>query len=253
MIPVRSRDAVQKMRGAGERLGELFLQLADFVRPGITTLEIEQWVSNALRKRSMISQTKGYCGYRHVSCVSVNDVVVHGVPSSQLIVKSGDIVKVDICAAWRGYCADAARIFLVGDVSPVAKRLASVAESSFEAGIANAVPGKKLFDISAAVQEVVESAGFGVVRDFCGHGIGRKMHEEPEIPNYGRAGTGPILQEGMTFAIEPMLTEKNYEVFVDKGDGWSVFTCDGGLSAHYENTILITANGPEVLTKLSSR
>lgn len=253
MIAVRGREALQMMRGAGERLGELFLQLSEVVHPGMTTLEIDSWIQAELRRKSMISQTKGYHGYRHVSCISLNDVLVHGVPSSRVVVKPGDIVKVDICAAWRGYCADAARTFFVGEVASVGKRLAEVAEASFNAGIENALPGKRLFDISAAIQTTIESSGFGVVRDFCGHGIGRHMHEEPEIPNYGKPGAGPLLKEGMTFAIEPMLTEGDFQVFVDASDGWSVFTKDGGLTAHYENTVLVTANGPEVVTRVSGR
>ncbi len=253
MIAVRGKEALQMMRGAGERLGELFLQLSGVVHPGVTTLEIDSWIEAELRRKSLISQTKGYCGYRHVSCISLNDVLVHGVPSNRVVVKPGDIVKIDICAAWRGYCADAARTFFVGDVPSVGRSLAETAESSFNAGIENAVPGRRLFDISAAIQKTIEVAGFGVVRDFCGHGIGRRMHEEPEIPNYGATGTGPELKEGMTFAIEPMLTQGDFQVFVDKADGWSVFTSDGGLTAHYENTVLITSNGPEVVTRISGR
>ncbi len=253
MIAVRGKEALEMMRGAGARLAEVFARLPDIVRPGVTTLEIDTWIQNDLRRKSLISQTVGYAGYRHVSCISLNEVLVHGVPSSHVVVRPGDIVKVDICAAWRGYCADAARIFLVGEVPAVGRRLAEVAEASFEAGIQMAVPGNRLFDISSAIQETVESAGFGVVRDFCGHGIGRRMHEEPEIPNYGVAGTGPWLKEGMAFAIEPMLAENSYEVFVDKADGWSVFTKDGGLTAHYENTILVTSNGPEVVTRVSDK
>ncbi len=253
MIPIRGKEALQVMREAGARLGDVFLHLADFVRPGLTTLEIDSWVDAQLRRRSLISQTKGYHGYRHVTCVSVNNVLVHGVPSRHVVVQPGDMVKVDVCAAWKGYCADAARIFLVEPVSRQAFSLAKAAEAAFDAGVAKLAPGSRLYDVSSAIQSVIEDRGFGVVRDFCGHGIGRRMHEDPEIPNYGVAGSGPLLREGMAFAIEPMLTEKSFEVFVDASDGWSVFTRDGGLTAHYENTVLLTANGPEVVTRIDSR
>ena len=186
-----------------------------------------------------------------MSCISVNQVVVHGIPSSLVVLQKGDLVKVDVCAAWKGYCADMARAYLVEVTEPTAemKRFVETAKLALQAGIDQAVEGNRLFDISYAIQQVTEQQGYGIVRDFAGHGIGKKMHEEPDVPNFGKKGTGMILRAGMTFAIEPMITMGHYDVFVMK-DGWTVQTKDQSLAMHVEDTILITQNGPEVLTRL---
>lgn len=248
---IKSKDAIFKMKTAGKLLAEMFEIIEKVIQPGVNTLSIDQWIAVYLKNNNLVSQTKGYMGYQHVCCISVNQTVVHGVPSSQIVLKKGDLVKVDVCAAWKGYCADMARAFIVGDVlvSTELQRFMDTGQQALQAGINQAVVGNKLFDISYAIQQVIEQQGYGVVRDFAGHGIGKKMHEEPDVPNFGKKGTGMILRAGMTFAIEPMLTMGSYNVDVMK-DGWTVQTIDQSLAMHVEDTILITQNGPEVLTRL---
>ncbi len=205
---IKSKDAIFKMKTAGKLLAEIFEMVPSVIKPGVTTLMIDQWIAEQLKKNNLVSQSKGYMGYQHVSCISVNQVVVHGVPSSQVILKQGDLVKVDVCAAWKGYCADMARAYLVDVQQPTAEvaRLITTAQQALQAGIDQAIEGNRLFDISYAIQQVAEKQGYGIVRDFAGHGIGKKMHEEPDVPNFGKKGTGMILRAGMTFAIEPMIT-----------------------------------------------
>ena len=248
---IKGKDAIFKMKTAGKLLAEIFEMVPEVIKPGVTTLMIDQWIAEQLKKNNLVSQSKGYMGYQHVSCISVNQVVVHGIPSSQIILQKGDLVKVDVCVAWKGYCADMARAYLVEVTEPTAemKRFVDTAKQALQAGIDQAVEGNRLFDISYAIQQVTEQQGYGIVRDFAGHGIGKKMHEEPDVPNFGKKGTGMILRAGMTFAIEPMITMGHYDVFVMK-DGWTVQTKDQSLAMHVEDTILITQNGPEVLTRL---
>jgi len=247
---IKSKQAIERMTQAGQLLADIFEEVASVVQAGATTESIDTWIALNLKKRGMVSQSKGYRGYKHVSCISVNDVVVHGVPSAKTILQKGDLVKVDVCAAWRNYCADMARVFVVGGLpTEEQQRLVTVAQDALNAGIQKAVPGNKLFDISSAIQKHVEQHGYGIVRDFAGHGIGRSMHEDPDVPNYGKAGTGFTLRAGMTFAIEPMITQGNYDITIDK-DGWTARTEDGSLAMHVEDTILITENGPKILTRL---
>ena len=248
---IKSKDAIFKMKTAGKLLAEIFEMVPSIIKPGITTLMIDQWIADQLKFKNLVSQSKGYMGYQHVSCISVNQVVVHGVPSSHVVLQQGDLVKVDVCAAWKGYCADMARAYLVDEVNPSdkMKKFIATAQESLQAGIDQALEGNKLFDISYAIQQVAEKQGYGIVRDFAGHGIGKKMHEEPDVPNYGKKGTGMTLRAGMTFAIEPMITMGHYDVVVMK-DQWTVQTQDQSLAMHVEDTILITQNGPEVLTRL---
>ena len=248
---IKSKDAIFKMKTAGKLLAGMFEIIHEVIQPGITTLIIDQWIAAYLKKNNLISQTKGYMGYQHSCCLSINHIVVHGVPSSNVVLKKGDLIKVDVCAAWKGYCADMTRAYIVGDVevSVEMKRFMDTAQQALQAGIDQAVVGNKLFDISHAIQQVIEQQGYGVVRDFAGHGIGKKMHEEPDVPNFGKKGTGMILRPGMTFALEPMLTMGSYDVQVMK-EGWTVETIDKSLAMHVEDTILITQNGPEVLTRL---
>lgn len=252
MIYIKNKLSIQKMTQAGQLLSQVFCSLPSIVCSGISTAEIDAWIENQLKIRKLVSRTKGYCGYKHASCISINDEVVHGVPSSNRIVKDGDLVTIDICASLNDYCADMARNFFVGESSCEAKKLVDVANSALKKGIEKACVGNRLSDISAAIQQEVESYGFGVVRDFAGHGIGKRMHEDPEILNYGVAGKGPVLYEGMTFAIEPMITAGNYDVYVDEHDNWTVRTTDGSLAAHVEDTIAITSQGPIVLTREKS-
>ena len=245
----KNKQALDTMRTAGKLLAEIFENVSSVIQPGVSTASIDVWIEQQLLQKNLVSQSKGYKGYRHVSCISVNNVVVHGVPSDQLILKLGDYVKIDVCAAWNSYCADMARGFIVGSVvDEKVQHLMTIARQALDKGIAQAVVGNRLYDISAAIQQHVEQFGYGIVRDFAGHGIGKRMHENPDVPNFGVAGTGMRLIAGMTFAIEPMITQGSYEVFVDQ-DGWTVKTKDGSLAAHVEDTIAITENGPEILTR----
>jgi methionyl aminopeptidase len=251
MIHIKNKLSIQKMAHAGSLLSEILSAVEQEVRPGVSTAAIDLWIEQQLQQKGLISSVKGYMGYQHVSCISLNDEVVHGIPRSDRFLQLGDLVKIDVCASWNGYCADMARSFFVGQPSEQAKKLVEVAQQALKAGIAKACVGNKLSDISAAIQEEVEKHGFGVVRDFAGHGIGMRMHEEPEILNYGKAGKGPLLREGMTFAIEPMITAGKYPVYVTQ-DGWTVKTVDHSLAAHVEDTIAITNAGPVILTVKNS-
>ena len=235
------------MREAGKVCGQILRDLADIIKPGISTLEIDRFVEKTVREHGMTAAEKGYCGYPASVCVSINDEVVHGIPSKKRHLREGDIVSCDLVVEYKGYMADAARTYPVGEVSPEAMHLIETAERAFFNGIAYAKPGYRLQDISHAIQETVEGEGFGVIRDFVGHGIGREMHEDPQIPNVGKAGKGPRLQPGMTLAIEPMITQGTWEVDVLEDD-WTAVTLDGGLAAHYENTVVITDGEPELLT-----
>jgi methionyl aminopeptidase len=250
MIIIKNKNSIEKMKTAGRLLSELFVGIKDLVKSGVSTADLDRWIDIELKKRDLVTKTKGYMGYQHSSCISINDEVVHGMPKDSKILKDNDLVKIDICASWKGYCADMARCFFVGKnkVPHKISKMVDVANFALQVGVEKAVVGGRLSDISNAVQQVVEKEGFGVVRDFAGHGIGKSMHEEPEILNYGKAGKGPVLRAGMTFAIEPMITEGNYSVYVDE-DGWTVKTVDKGWAAHVEDTILITDNGPIFLTR----
>lgn len=235
------------MRSAGKVASYILRELKEIIKPGIATIEIDRFVEKTVKAHKMKAAEKGYCGYPASVCVSVNEEVVHGIPSKKRILKEGDIVSVDLVVEYKGYMADAARTYAVGNISEEAKRLIETAERAFFEGIRFAKEGYRLSDISNAIQNMVEGEGFGVIRDFVGHGIGSDMHEDPQIPNYGKPGKGPRLQSGMTLAIEPMITQGSYEVDVLQDD-WTAVTVDGKLSAHYENTVVITDGEPEVLT-----
>ena len=239
------------MAMAGKLLNEIFREIASAIRPGTTTLELDQMIARLIKEKGMVSKTKGYMGYRHSSCISVNDEVVHGVPSDKKL-KDGDLVKVDICVSWKGYCADMARAFYIGEMPEDVKRFVQNAQRALRKGIDKARPGNKLTDISAAIQEEIEKEGFGVVREFAGHGIGKQMHEDPEILNYGEPGQGPTLQPGMTFAIEPMITMGNHEVYICE-DGWTVKTVDKSLAMHVEDTVAVTNSEPKILTQTAAQ
>ena len=235
------------MREAGKVASLILRELKDLVKPGISTMEIDRFVEKTVKAHGMKAAEKGYCGYPASVCTSVNEEVVHGIPSKKRILREGDIVSVDLVVEYKGYMAAAASTSAVGRVSPEAEELIKTAEDAFWKGIQFAKVGCRLSDISHAVQTEVEGRGFGVIRDFVGHGIGNKMHEDPQIPNYGKAGKGPRLQAGMTLAIEPMICQGSYEVDVLLDD-WTAVTVDGGLAAHYENTVVITDGEPELLT-----
>jgi len=248
MIVIKNKISIGKMEEAGKRLSSIFETVDGQAIEGKSTLTVDAWIEAQLAKLGLESRTKGYRSYRHASCISINNELVHGIPSEKKMIKSGDIVKIDICASWRGYCADMARMVIVGKVPSKVSDFVDVAQQSLDAGIAQAVAGGRLSNISAAIQQKIEEHGYGVVRDFAGHGIGKRMHEEPEILNYGHPGQGPLLREGMTFAIEPMLTMGSYEVDV-MDDGWTVKTRDGNLAGHIEDTVLITDGMPKILTR----
>ena len=230
-------------------MAEVFEELKSYVKPGLTTAQIDLFAEKELYKRGLVSQAKGYRGYRHASCVSVNEEVVHGVPSETRFITDSDLVKIDICAKRNGLCADMTRCFAVGPSNKRIDRFVGAAYAALDAGVEHMIAGKRVGDISEAVQKTVEGYGYQVVRDFAGHGIGLCMHEDPEILNFGKAGVGPELIEGIALAIEPMITEGDYAVHI-LPDGWTAVTTDGLLAAHVEDTVIITKHGPEVITKL---
>ena len=247
MIVLKSPEEATLMRTAGKVNAEIFAGLAELIKPGITTMDINNYVEEVVARRGMIASEKGYGGFPASICTSVNEEVVHGIPSKERVLKEGDIVSCDLVVEYQHYMADSCRTFGVGRISDTAQHLIDTAEKAFFEGIKFAREGQRLFDISHRIQEVVEGEGFGVIRDYTGHGIGSEMHEDPAIPNCGKAGRGPRLVQGMTLAIEPMITEGSYEIDV-LSDDWTAVTVDGGLAAHYENTILITDGEPDILT-----
>lgn len=248
MIIIKNKQAIEKMRTAGTLLARVMDDAAQLVVAGQSTLSINDAIEKHMRALSLKPECIGYAGYKHATCISLNDVVVHGVPSAEVCLKEGDLVKIDIVGSYKGYCADMARSFFVGEPSASAKQLIDVAQRALDGAIARVRPGVRIGDISAYIQQEVEKAGFGVVRRFAGHGIGKSIHEEPEVPNFGTPARGPILREGMTICIEPMITENGIEVDIAK-DGWTAKTRDGGLAGHVEDTILVTSDGASILTR----
>ncbi|MGI6585733.1 MAG: type I methionyl aminopeptidase [Gracilibacteraceae bacterium] len=248
MISIKSPREIELMRIAGRIVAETHELLREAIRPGITTLELDAIAEAYIRKRGAIPAFKDYNGFPASICSSINEQVVHGIPGP-IALKDGDIIGIDIGAVYEGYFGDAARSYGIGNIDKETERLLKVTEESFFKGIEYALPGNRLSDISHSIQKYVESNGFSVVRDFVGHGIGRNMHEDPQIPNYGPPHKGPRLVAGMTLAIEPMVNQGRHEVKIQK-DGWTVVTADGKPSAHYENTIVITNGKPEILTLL---
>ena len=250
MIVIKNSEQIELMKIAGRITAEALMVAKDEIRPGISTKELDTKIRRHIEKCGAAPSFLGYGGFPGSACISINNQVIHGIPSERVILKDGDIVKVDVGARYRGYNGDSARTFTVGKVSDEALKLISVTERSFYEAIKVARPGNRIGDIGFAVESFVISNGFSVVKDFVGHGLGKDLHEEPEIPNYGRAGRGARLYPGMTLAIEPMVNAGSYGVRVLK-DGWTVVTSDGALSAHYENSILITENDPIILTDVN--
>lgn len=247
MISVKTAHELEQMRVAC-RISALALKAAgEAIEAGITTADIDKIVYDTIIRHGAKPNFKGLYGFPGSACISVNDQVIHGIPSKKVVIRPGDIVSVDTGAVIGGFHGDNAATFACGKVDSEAQRLMDVTRESLYKGIAAAVVGSRVGDISAAVQAWVEQNGFSVVRSFVGHGVGKKLHEEPEVPNFGTAGRGPRLVGGMTLAIEPMVNQKGYGVKT-LSDEWTVVTADGGLSAHFEHTIAITANGPEILT-----
>lgn len=248
MISIKSPREIELMRIAGRIVAETLELMRESIRPGITTKELDTIAEAHIRKSGGIPAFKGYNGFPASICSSINEQVVHGIPGSTVL-KDGDIIGIDIGAVYEGYYGDAARSYGIGRIDDEVEKLLRVTEESFFAGIEYALEGNRLSDISNRIQKHVESNGFSIVRDFVGHGIGTNMHEEPQIPNYGPPGKGPRLVAGMALAIEPMVNLGRYAVKV-LHDGWTVVTADGKPSAHYENTIVITKDKPEILTLL---
>lgn len=249
MIILKSPREIDLLRKANKIVAETHAHLADKIKTGISTADINKIADEFIRSKNAKPSFKGYNGFPASVCVSINEEVVHGIPDKDRILNSGDIVSIDIGAYYEGFHGDAARTFAVGEIDKEKQRLLDVTEKSLELGINEAVVGNRLTDISNAVQKHVEGNGFSVVRDYVGHGIGRDMHEDPQIPNFGPPGRGPILKTGMVLAIEPMVNIGGYEVET-LSDGWTVVTKDKSFSAHFENTIAIIDNKAEILSIL---
>jgi methionyl aminopeptidase len=248
VIILKSPDEIERMRAPGRIVAEILELLKSEARPGITTLALDELAEREARSRGAKPAFKGYSGYPFSLCCSVNDQVVHGMPSNRGLV-DGDILSLDFGVVLGGFYGDAAVTLPIGEISDKARKLLKVTEESLYVGIEHARPYAKLSDISHAVQSYVESRGFSVVQEFVGHGIGRSLHESPQIPNFGLPGRGVTLKPGMVLAIEPMINERGHEVRV-LDDGWTAVTRDGGLSAHFEHTVAITEQGPEILTRI---
>ena len=247
MITCKSPAEIKKMRKAGKVVAEALKLARENIRPGLMTIELDRMIENLIVNSGSRPAFKGYHGYPASICASINDEVVHSIPSKRSL-KSGDIISIDVGVELEGYFGDAARTFAVGDINDEAKDLMSITEKSLLAGISMAKVGNRLSDISHEIQVTAESAGYTVVRDYVGHGIGNEMHEDPQIPNFGPSGNGPALKEGMVFALEPMVNVGDFEVKV-RNDEWTVVTADGSLSAHFEHTVALTKDGVMILTK----
>ncbi len=246
MIIIKSPHEIELMREAGKVVGAVFDELKPMCKEGITTLELSKKAEQVITSFGARPTFKGYGGFKGAICISVNEEIIHGIPSHRKL-KKGDIVSCDVGATLNGYCADACRTFEVGEVSENAKRIIRVTEESFFKAVALIKPGVRLSTISHAVQEYAEGNGFSVLKDFTGHGIGRNLHEDPAIPNYGEPDHGPMLKKGMCICVEPMIMEGSDEYIV-LDDGWTTITKDRKLSSHYENTIVVTDDGYEILT-----
>ena len=247
MIIIKSDSEIELMRESGKVTGYILKELENVIKPGISTADVNHFVEKTIRGAGMIPTFLGYGGFPASACVSINEEVVHGIPDKKRILREGDIVSVDVGSTHKGYVSDAARTYAVGEISEEAKHLIEATRDSFFAGLEFCKVGCRLSDISHAIQVSAEGEGFSVIRDYVGHGVGQQMHEDPQIPNFGKAGRGPRLAKGMVFAIEPMICEGTYNVRTLSND-WTVVTLDGKLSAHYENTVVITDGEPELLT-----
>ena len=248
-VTIKSEHEIELMREAGRILAIVHDELAKIVKPGISTLDIDRKCEEIIRSYDCIPSFLNYQGFPASVCTSINEQVVHGIPNKKNILKEGDIISLDTGVIYKGYQSDAARTHAVGEISPEDQKLIDVTKQSFFEGMKMAKAGNHLYDISKAIQDYAESNGFSVVREMVVHGIGKEMHEEPEIPNYGKAGRGIRLEPGMTLAIEPMVIQGKPNI-LELDDGWTIITEDGSLAAHYENTILITEKEPEILTIL---
>ena len=250
MIIRKAPSEIERMARAGEVVAETLALVGEHARPGVTTQDLDELADDFIRSRGGIPTFKGYRGYPASICVSPNSMVVHGIPGMYAL-REGDVLSVDVGVTLDGFVADSAYTFPIGEISEEAERLLEGCQAALAAGIEQCRVGNRLSDISHAIQVATESQGFSVVRSLVGHGVGRSMHEEPQIPNYGEAGRGPLLAEGMTFAIEPMITAGSADVVLHD-DVWSISTADDSLAAHFEHTVAITAEGPRILTAATS-
>ncbi len=248
-IILKTREEIERLRRSNLIVAEILEVLKQHVAPGVSTMELERLTEEEIKKRGAVAAFKGYRGYPYCLCTSVNEEVVHGMPSPKKVLKEGDILSIDFGVVYDGFYGDAAVTLPVGGISDEARRLLRTAQESLELAIEKARPGNRLLDISAAVQSRVEAEGFSVVRDFVGHGIGRSLHEPPQVPNFGVPGMGVRLKEGMVLAIEPMINAGACDVVV-LDDGWTAVTADGSLSAHFEHSVAVTEDGPYVLSRL---
>jgi len=246
-ISLKSKEEIERMHRSGRLLASCHREIARIIAPGVTPLEIDRFVEDYLRSKGATPEQKGYMGYPYATCCSVNDVVCHGIPDRTPL-REGDIVTIDMVVNIDGWLADSAWTYPVGNISPEARRLLEVTRESLYRGIAQAKVGNRLGDISHAIQSFAESQGYSVVRQFVGHGIGRRMHEDPQVPHFGQPNQGVLLQPGMVITIEPMLNTGDHRVKIDD-DGWTARTVDGSLSAQYEHTVAITEDGPLILTE----
>jgi methionyl aminopeptidase len=249
MIILKSSYELDLMRQAGRIVAQVHERFREMVRPGITTAELEEAALQIIEREGAIPSFKGYRGFPAAICASINEEIVHGIPSPERMVEEGDIISLDVGAIYKSYHGDAAITLPVGEIDEEVRHLLEVTQRTLETGIAQSLVGNRIGDISATIQRYVEGNGFNVVREYTGHGIGREMHEEPQIPNFGTPDRGARLQPGMTFALEPMLTVGDWRTQT-LSDGWTVVTADGSLSAHFEHTLLVTDGEPEILTKL---
>ena len=249
MIVLKNTDQLAYMREAGKITGEALSLAGEAVRPGISTYELDTMIRKCIEKHGAKPSFLGYGGFPGSACISINDQVIHGIPSKKAILKDGDIVKIDVGAFYRGYHGDSARTFPVGEISEEAKRLIEGTKESFYRGVAQIGEGARIGDIGSAIDSYVRENGYSVVRKYIGHGVGRELHEDPEVPNFGTPGRGPRLCAGMVIAIEPMVNVGTHEV-KELSDGWTVITADGKLSAHYEHTVAVTSNGAVLLTEV---
>ena len=247
MVILKSLQEIEKIRKAGLVVADVLRELRQLIKPGVSTVELDTFAEKIIYAAGAKPAFKGYRGYPRTLCTSVNEQVIHGIPSKDVILKAGDLLSIDVGAVVDGFYGDAAVTVPVGTIRPEAERLMRVTEEALTLGIAEAKPGNRLYDISSAIQHHVETNGFSVVREFVGHGIGRSLHEDPQVPNFGERGRGPRLQSGMVLAIEPMVNAGKSKTVVLE-DQWTAVTADGSLSAHFEHTIAILDDGPKVLT-----
>lgn len=248
MIPIKSAEEVEILRANARLVSETLAEVGRLIKPGVTTAALDKVAEEFIRDHGAVPGFLGYDDFPATLCVSVNEEVVHGIPSDKRVLREGDIVSVDCGTVWQGFYGDSAYTFRVGEVSEEVERLLDATKRALERGVSRVKAGARVGDVSNAVQAVAEGAGFSVVRDLVGHGLGREMHEEPEVPNFGSKGRGPELKEGMVICVEPMINMGTKHVIFDKQDGWTVRTRDGKPSAHYEWAVAVTKDGVEVLT-----